>query len=399
MKKILFISTTFLHVRHGGSLANLAYYNAFKRLYGDLVDLAAPEECNESFPYSIPIPRRNRFLSFIKMFQGRFHRYRDFFSDFIKKNAHKYAIVIINGGFYAGDMISLFHSFGIGVIVIHHNFEVEYHLDNKTLLTLGGLTSYFVARNERKAYQQADLNVYLTVADMKLHEQHYGVINYTKSFLLGVFEKDPFLPVEESNFNNNLNIVITGSMNFVQTVSGIMDLKNNYYSIIRDEFPELNLIISGRNPDAKILNFVSQNSDKIKIIANPDDINSVIKQGSIFLCPTNVGGGLKLRLMDGLKNGLPILVHQVSARGYEAFFDQPFFRVYNDKKSFANGLNDLINYIKNSNSYHSYIQYVYRRFFGFDAGCLRVVRMMDLVNKDYNSFIDPVLKNYLNSIS
>ena len=50
MKQILFVATTNLQERNGGALATLAYYNAFRHLYGDMVDLALPAEfCQGNF--------------------------------------------------------------------------------------------------------------------------------------------------------------------------------------------------------------------------------------------------------------------------------------------------------------------------------------------------------------
>lgn len=381
MKKILFIATTNLHERNGGALATLAYYNALRACYKDILDIALPSEyCYGDYASAIAIPSRNRFTTIFNIVRGQFHRYKEFFSAFLKKKSMLYKLVIINGGFYAGDMVRMFQVYGIKVIVIHHNYEPEYHMDNRTLPTLGGIIPYFVAFNERKAYRNADLNVFLTSSDISLHYSHYGSCK-NKPFLLGVFE--PFLEQTYPGENDKLtkrsvsNIVITGSMNSVQTIKGVMDFSNSYFPIVHKLLPEWNIVIAGRNPDKSIYRFAQANSDCVKIIANPLDINEVISDGKIFLCPTQVGGGLKLRLMDGLRNGLPILVHQVSSRGYEAFHGYPFFRIYHDKNSFTDGLKKLVDFIQDNSDYGKDICKIYRSVFSFEAGCQRIKEMID----------------------
>lgn len=386
MKQILFISTVNLHVRSGGALATLAYYNAFKYLFGSKVELALPAEyCYGDYIDAIPVPRRNRLLTYCTFFVGRFHRYKDFFNRLLNKDYARYDLVVMNGGFYAGDMVTMFQAYGIKVIVIHHNYEPEYHLDNKTLPTFWGVTSYFVTKNERNAYLKADMNAFLTQSDILLHQQHYGRCK-KQPFLLGVFEPESCLkfPGEQSTVkskNDSYNIVITGSMNSVQTVCGIIDFKSRYFSIFKRILPDWKVIIAGRNPDRKIIQFANENSDCVHIIPNPDDMDEVIAKGAIFLCPTNVGGGLKLRLMDGLRNGLAVLTHEVSARGYDTFLNQPFFQVYKDEESFANGLKILSDFVQNEHEFSQEICDIYRRSFSFEAGCERI----NLLLKELNS--------------
>ena len=112
MKQILFLSTVNLHERNGGALATLAYYNAFKYLYGSKVDLALPAEyCYGDYVNAIPVPKRNRLLTYCKLFAGRFHRYKDFFNRLLKKEYTRYGLVVMNGGFYAGDMVKMFQDY------------------------------------------------------------------------------------------------------------------------------------------------------------------------------------------------------------------------------------------------------------------------------------------------
>lgn len=384
MKRILFVSVANLLERGGGSLAMLAYYNALCHEYGHQnVDLALPEEfCYGPYVSAISVPYRSKRLTYQKIFQGRFHRYYDFFREYLKMHHTRYSMAIINGGFYAGDMVKMFQSYGIRVIVIHHNYEPEYHMGNRTLPTIFGLTSFFVKRNERNAYIYADLNAYLTKSDIELHQRHYG--DSRRIYYLGVFEPEKVecfpgeLKIGASQ--SNKKIVITGSMNSVQTIRGIKDFQKHYFHIFRELLPDWGIIIAGRNPDRKIQKFASDYPDVIKLIPNPENINDVISQGSIFLCPTNVGGGLKLRIMDGLRHGLPVLTHYVSARGYDTFLNFPFFKAYKDKNSFASGMEKLIKYINEESNYNTKISKEYQSFFCFEAGCARIKRMIQVLN-------------------
>lgn len=371
MKKILYIAPHDIRKRTGGALATLAYYNALVALYGDNVDIMMPAEvCDGTIQNVIPVKSRPRIMALLS---GSLHRYKNAVNTLLSEKARDYELCVINGGLYAGDMMDMIHSYGLKIIVIHHNFEREYAMDNKGLLTLGGRTSFFIVKNEKQAYQKADVNSFLTREDIELFNRHYGK-SPAKTFLLGTFE--PYdIELPQSMESHKKIIAITGSMNSVQTMCGISDIHNNYYDIIKDLCPDWNLVIAGRNPRQEVYNLQKENPDKIIVIPNPENMDEVTSQASIFLCPTNVGGGLKLRLMDGLRMGLPILVHKVSARGYNAFWDRPYFKIYDNRDSFKNGLNDLLKYCKD-NYEPTVIQGDYLLSFSFQAGCSRMSEAM-----------------------
>ena len=371
MKKILYIAPHDIRKRTGGALATLAYYNALVALYGDNVDIMMPAEvCDGTIQNVIPVKSRPRIMALLS---GSLHRYKSAVKKHLKEHAFEYGICVINGGLYAGDMMDMIHSYGLKIIVIHHNFEREYAMDNKGLLTLGGRTSFFIVKNEKQAYQKADVNSFLTREDIELFNRHYGK-SPAKTFLLGTFE--PYdIELPQSIESHKKIIAITGSMNSVQTMCGISDIHNNYYDIIKDLCPDWNLVIAGRNPRQEVYDLQKENPDKIIVIPNPENMDEVTSQASIFLCPTNVGGGLKLRLMDGLRMGLPILVHKVSARGYDAFLDKPYFKVYEDRESFRHGLQGLLDFSSKGFN-RSEIQTEYLLHFGFKAGRERVNKII-----------------------
>lgn len=374
MKRILFLSTAKLSHRSGGALATLAYYNAICSIFPGQVDLVMPEEfCIGDYKNAIKAPKRSMLSALLS---GSMHRYKAVIKKYLKCNKGKYELCFLNGGIYSGDMMDDIHSHGCKIIVLHHNFEREYQMDSKTTFTLGGRTSFFVNRNEKRAYQKADCNLFLSQEDKTLFETHYGLTN-KPAVVTGSFEPVHEILPQYENVTQNI-IAITGSMNTNQTMCGIVDFTNNYYKDFREICPNWTLLIAGRNPREEVYKLKEMNPDSISVIPNPEDMNAVLNGVSIFLCPTNVGGGLKLRVMDGLKAGLPILVHKISSRGYNYYLDKPYFKVYNDNQSFRKGLNALMDYCEKDFDRKT-IQSDYKHYFGFEMGCNRLKHALDLM--------------------
>ena len=376
MKRILFIATSNIHKKDGGGIEQKGKYNSLICLFPDKVDLMMAEECmSEDDTNAIGVPRRSLFKA---VMSGSIHRNKEFLRNYLVTNHDKYSLIVISGGVAAGDMIDMIHNFGIKIMVIHLNFEREYHMDNRTLLTLGGRIPYFIIKNERTAYLRCDCNCFMSVDDKLLFEQYYGPTN-VPSVVVGAYEPEDKImgPIENTKAVHK-TIVITGSMDTVQTIEGIKDFRKNYFQIFKDMYPDWNLVLAGRNPAADIYDFANTAREVIDIIPNPNSMEEIIKSSSIFLCPTNVGGGIKLRVMDGLRFGRPVLVHEVSARGYESMCNEPYFRVYHDRNSFILGLSDIMTYLQHQNEPNE-IRSKYLEYFSFEAGTQRLATAIDLM--------------------
>ena len=376
-KRLLFVSQSNIYSKDGGGLGQRAYYSSLAEIYKGEVDiLMAAEFIKDGMENAIGAPKRSLWQVLIS---GSIHRFKKPLFHYLKTNASKYDICAVSGGLYAGDMMDMIHKFGLKVMVIHLNFEREYQMDNRTNRTFGGITPFFVIRNERKAYLKADYNCFMSLSDKDSFEHFYGKVS-TPSAIIGAYEYAHYQLssdlVEHISKEKEKCISISGSMNTVQTIDGVMDFQKRYYGIFKEVCPDWKVIITGRNPDTSIYDFAKNAKGQIEIVPNPENIEDVIDRSKIFLCPTNVGGGIKLRVMDGFKRGLPVLVHKVSARGYESLQGEPYFKIYDDEKSFEEGLSSLIEYVN-----HGYDPKIiinkYLEYFSFEAGTNRFRKLID----------------------
>lgn len=376
MKRILFISAVNLNRRNGGTLATLGFYKAFCKLYPGLVDLTMPEEdCTGEYASVIPIPKRK----FLEYFHGSFvHRGYSFLKKYVNIHKGEYSICVINGSRTAGDLMDDFHKAGMKTIVIHHNYEVEFTMSNKHIYTLHGIFPYFVSKIEGNAYRKADFNWFLTVSDKTSISKAYGATNAV-NIITGVFEPSDFEHIPTKSIDAN-TMVFTGSLCDYQSYKSAEIFEKEYFEELVRELPEVKLIIAGRDPHVSILNFESHFPNNVKVVANPKDMDEVIDMASIFLCPTCYGSGIKLRVMDGLKKGLPVLVHKISARGYECCFNKPYFQVYDDIKSFSSGLKSIITYMRNNNNYKNEIIDDFIENFSFTRGIKKISEIMSLLD-------------------
>lgn len=372
MKKTLIITRHYLDENNGGSNGSKAYIRALSELYPDCT-LIYPEHLDKTSEMFIPshvkaIPcydNRGRIQKGIDVYRGILHRMPKFVVNHLQNNI--YDIVVIDHSIIANGIIEVVMKSGCKVVTIHHNNESEYIRDNKPGILYRWPFIHYSKKAERDALLKSDLNLTVTEKDARsfrawfndrdIHCHNMGTFQYQN--MPSAIIDDGLRPCRV--------FAITGSLNFTQSQIPVIEFVEKYFPLLLREIPQAKLIIAGRNP-SKSIKEVCNKYSQITLIPDPDDISSVISQADIYVCPLNTGSGVKLRVMDGLRLGIPILGHTISLNGYETIKKDGFFFDYYNEISFMNALKAIssLNYNKQK-VYDSFLAY-----FSFEAGKKRL---------------------------
>lgn len=331
----------------GGCYACRNYLELFTEIFKDAnFDALICEEYTRDmrtsdFPNSkfIPVPPRNKFAQYLSPITHILHRHQQIATKMLQQNAYDYCIFDHNS--IAGSLVDLCKKRKVKTIVLNHNCELEYFKDNNSKLH-NMLLLPSVQKNEKNAYLKCDYNIFLTEEDKETFQQTYGP-SKTHSIIGGCFlNKNEVIEPNITPFNTeNPRIVISGTIGNVQNLDGINYFLDKLYPTLPTN---IQIIIAGKNPPAVLTDRI-KHYPNIQIIPNPKDILSIIRTCDIFLCPTRLGGGMKLRIMDGLRCCLPILTHKVSARGYKTFEKKGYLYQFENEQEFSNAFHQLIKFI------------------------------------------------------
>lgn len=313
----------------------------------------------------IPVVPRRKLSQYSSPITHIIHRHQNVAEKMIKENHYNFCIFDHNS--IAGSLVDLCREKNIKTIVLNHNCEVEYFRDNnsklKNLLLLSS-----VKRNERNSYLKCDYNIFLTEEDKEIFKGLYGK-SQTTSIVGGCFlKKGEIIPQKEMPFNDKLRIVISGTMGNIQNKDGILYFLNDLYQYVPEN---MEIILTGRNPSEDIISKCLSH-DNIQIIANPENILDIVEKCDIFVCPTRLGGGMKLRLIDGLRCGLPVISHKVSARGYSSFIKDGIVMPFETTEDFKRCLNDLILKIKKKEINKGFVRQQAMANLGFQSALDRI---------------------------
>jgi len=378
--KILFITHHYLSSNGGGAFASRAYINAFAEAADEMTLLYPVKDGELLFPEinkkitAIPVAyKKAKVQKLIDLVLGKVHRYYETAPDYIKNG--NYDFVVFDTSLVSMDLIKVAKQKGCKTIVIHHNYQYEYFRDNLQALQKA-LMLHWCKKYEGEAVRYADVNLTLTKDDTTLLRDHYDRDKKCKFDLIGTFE---YKISSQKTINATINtktkkeFVITGNLSAIQTEQSILPWLSDYYPILKEIFPESDLTIAGYNPSTKLANRCKELG--VNIIPSPESMDSIMENADYYICPTCLGGGLKLRVMDGLKWGLPVISHAVSARGYDIFVEKGCMFSYTNPEEFRSSLCAL----KQKDFDKQKVYEDYCNGFSFKAGVERVKTILHTI--------------------
>lgn len=379
MKRILYILKHDPWGVSGGCYASLMYLSAFRKLFSDYqFDVCICKECMNHQPETwkgkcnfIPVPKRSKPSRILSIFTGIMHRHQQIAKELISENNYDYCI--FDHSCIAGTLYSYLKP-NTKSIVIHHNYEPQYFKDNTHSLLYKILFLRHVKSAERNAYLNCTYNIFLTSYDEKLFKKIY-IHPLGKTASIGIFDiHENKSSICQSTSEHKIVSVITGALDNIQNTDGILYFIHYLYPHIVDR---CDIIIAGKNPTQAVIDAVKPYK-KIALIPNPKNMDDILSQGNIFICPTRLGGGIKVRVADGLRNGIPVIAHSVSARGYDDFTSKGYLFPYNTPEEFLSQFNTVENKIKGNKLNHNEIASFYKQNNSVDVAVKKLKLLLNI---------------------
>lgn len=365
-KRLLFITHHRLCDNNGGSNASKGFLYSFATLFDDC-SIICPSFEGDTVPF---IPSNVK-IHFIDNHRSNLHKFFDMYRGIISPiyyavkdhlQTNKYDIIVIDHSFSGAGITRMCKATGAKIITIHHNVERDYLRDNSKERPIFYRYPflYYSRKAEKGCLKDSDINLTVTERDASVFRSWYPNICV---YPWGIFEYRRMQDKVFTPKQRQRTFIITGSLYFAQSLMPIMDFVDKYWHLVRKHYPDATLLIAGRNPSAELESKCAA-SEGITIIPNPEDMAEVVQRADYYICPIYAGSGLKLRIYDGLKQGLPVLCHEVSASGYENLIANHCMFPYKDEATFMKSLHTLLS----STISQEEVYNTYRKTFSLSAG-------------------------------
>lgn len=168
-------------------------------------------------------------------------------------------------------------------------------------------------REELGTYGSAD-GVYLCSVDdeRRLHEQIPGV---RTAVIPNAADVDYFMPRSSDPKSDGQTIVFFGLMSYIPNVDGVQYFVRDIWPRIIAAHPNAKLKIIGGNPPSALQALAGPD---IELTGFVPDLRPHLAEAAALVVPLRIGGGTRLKIVEGLAMGKAIVSTTLGAEGIEA---------------------------------------------------------------------------------
>lgn len=111
-----------------------------------------------------------------------------------------------------------------------------------------------------------------------------------------------------------LNLFYAGSLRWEPNVDGLLWFLESAFPAIRSYYPEVVLLIAGDNPDPRLADAVAR-TPNVQLLGYVEDLEPIQSSCRVAIAPLRFGSGMKVKVMDALARGLPIITTTIGSEG------------------------------------------------------------------------------------
>jgi glycosyltransferase involved in cell wall biosynthesis len=133
-----------------------------------------------------------------------------------------------------------------------------------------------------------------------------------------------FQPPAQQDFRETTSIVIFGgSLDVTMNQDAVCWFSTSIWPLIKQRIPKSQFWIVGRNPNSEIWKLSEKQG--IKVTGTVADVRDYYRQANVFVVPLRFGGGTKLKTLEAMAMGLPVVSTAVGAQGLNIISGQHIY--------------------------------------------------------------------------
>jgi len=127
------------------------------------------------------------------------------------------------------------------------------------------------------------------------------------------------IQVESFNVPNTYTpntLIFTGAMHYLPNEDACLFFSKKILPIITKSVPDIKFYVVGNRPSKSILN-LSKNKNII-VTGFVPDMSEYLRQSAVFVCPLRVGTGVRMKILEAMAAGRPVISTTIGYKGIDA---------------------------------------------------------------------------------
>ena len=114
------------------------------------------------------------------------------------------------------------------------------------------------------------------------------------------------------------NILAIGTLHYPPNADGVRWFATEVLPLVRRDIPDATLTIVGKNPPRDFRRMERHAAGSIRVTGYVDDLDPYLETAALMVVPVRAGGGMRVRILEGLARGIPMVTTTVGLEGIEA---------------------------------------------------------------------------------
>lgn len=193
--------------------------------------------------------------------------------------------------------------------------------------------SRLMKRFELEAMQKADAVTAITEFDKKIYKQSLPELTCF------VNPAGTETPVNKNIERKSNRLLAISNWRWKPNIDGLKWFFDEVWPVLISKYPTIHFDIAGIGLSEKFKNKYS--SPNVHYLGFVDDLEPLRQSATLFIAPLFSGSGMKLKIIEGLASGLPIVTTHIGAEGIEIQHDV-HYREANTKQEFLEEISELL---------------------------------------------------------
>ncbi len=111
-------------------------------------------------------------------------------------------------------------------------------------------------------------------------------------------------------------VLFTGTISYYPNTEGVLWFHKTIWPLIKSKNPAATFCIAGKSPPAEVRK-LAENDQSITVTGMVDDMRDYYNKAAVVVVPLRVGGGTRLKILEGMAMAKAIISTSVGAEGIE----------------------------------------------------------------------------------
>lgn len=165
-------------------------------------------------------------------------------------------------------------------------------------------------RFEQRALRDADCTIAVSDVDAARFRHDFDVERV--QIVENGVDTHYFQPTAERR--NPARLLFLGSLDWRPNLDGLQLLLDEVFPTVRRALPQTTLAVVGRNPSAALRRRLAATAG-VELFASVPDVRPFLATCGMLVVPLRIGGGSRLKILEALSAGVPVVSTRVGAEG------------------------------------------------------------------------------------